>query len=46
MRNARKEPSAICGQGRSRLASAFAQADQDIRCPLTESMDTVMYKDK
>ena len=30
-----------CGQNRSRML--FAQADVDLRCPLTESADTVVY---
>ena len=34
---------AICGQRRPRSACAKAQADQGIHCPLTVSMDTVVY---
>ena len=33
----------ICGQRRPRSACAFAQSDQDLRCPLTESLETVKY---
>ena len=31
----------ICGQRRSRSACAFAQSDQGLCCPLTESLDTI-----
>ena len=30
----------ICGQHRSRSACAFAQSDQGLRCPQSESFDT------
>ena len=30
-----------CGQRRPRSACAFAQSDQGLRCPLTESLDTI-----
>ena len=32
---------AVCRQRRFRSACAYAQTDQGLRCPLTESMDTV-----
>ena len=32
--------SIICGQRRSRSACASAQSDQDLHCPLSESLDT------
>ena len=35
--------SSICGQRRSRSACAFAQADQDLHCPLTALTDTTEY---
>ena len=35
---------AICGQHSA--GSAFAQASLGLRCPLTESMDTVVYVDQ
>ena len=41
-----KGPYAICGQRRPRSACANAQADQGLRCPLTESVDTVVYVDE
>ena len=41
-----KGPYAICGQRRPWSACAFAQADQGLRCPLKESMDTVVYVDE
>ena len=41
-----KDPYVICGQRRPRSACAFAQADQGLRCPLTESMDTIIYFDE
>ena len=41
-----KGPYAICGQRRTWSACAFAQADQGLRCPLTESMDIVVYVDE
>ena len=31
----------ICGQRRPRSACAYAQSDQGLRCPLTESLDTI-----
>ena len=37
---------AICGQRRPRSACAYAQADQGLHCPLTESMDTVVHDDE
>ena len=37
---------AICGQRRPRPACAFAQADQGLRCPLTESINIVVYVDE
>ena len=37
----RKASSGICGQRRPRSACASAQAVQDLRCPLTESSDTI-----
>ena len=37
---------ANCGQHRPWSACTFTQADQGIRCPLTESMDTVVYVDE
>ena len=46
MHNTRKEPFVICGQRRTRAACAFAQAGLVLRCPLTESMDTVVYVDE
>ena len=36
----------ICGQCRPRSACAIAQADLGLRCPLTESMDTIVYVDE
>ena len=33
--------SGICGQRRPRTACASAQSDQDIRCPLAESVNTI-----
>ena len=36
---------AICGQRRPRPVCAFVQADQDLCCPLTESIDIAMYAD-
>ena len=36
-----KVSSVICGQRRPRSACASAQSDQDLRCPLTESLDTI-----
>ena len=41
----KKGPYALCGQRKPRSACAKAQADQGLRCPLTESMDTVVYVD-
>ena len=41
-----KGPYPICGQRRPWSACAFAQADLGLRCPLTESMDIVVYVDK
>ena len=38
-----KVPYAICGQRRPWSACAFAQADLGLRCPLKESMDTVVH---
>ena len=40
-----KSPYAICGQHRPWSACAYAQADLDLRCPLTdsESIDIVVY---
>ena len=35
--------SSICGQRRSRSACAFAQANQDLHCPLTALTDTTEY---
>ena len=37
----RKRVSGICGQRRPRSACAFAQSDQGLHCPLTESLDTM-----
>ena len=31
----------ICGQRRPRSACASAQSDQDLRCSLTETLDTI-----
>ena len=39
-------PYVICGQSRLRSACDYAQADQGLRCPHTESMDTVVYVDE
>ena len=39
----KKVPYAIYGQRRPESACAFAQVDQCLRCPLTESVDTVVY---
>ena len=36
-------PYAVCGSRRRRSAYANAQADMSLRCPLTESMGTVVY---
>ena len=36
-----KGTSGICGQRRPRSACASAQSDQGLRCPLTESLDTI-----
>ena len=36
----------ICGQCRSRSACAYAQADLNLHCPLTEWMDTEVYVDE
>ena len=33
--------SGICGQRRPRSACASSQSDQGLRCPLTESLDTI-----
>ena len=33
--------SGICGQRKPRSACAFAQMDQGLHCPLTESLDTI-----
>ena len=33
----------ICGQRRPRSDCASAQSDQDIHCPLTETLDTTAY---
>ena len=41
-----KGPYAVCGQCRPRSACANAQADKSLHCPLTESMDTVVYVDE
>ena len=41
-----KHLNAICGQRRPRSACAFAQADQGLRFPLIESMNSVVYVDK
>ena len=35
--------SAICRRRRPRSACASAQSDQDLHCPLTESLDTTKY---
>ena len=43
MCNTGKGPYAIYGQCRPRSACAFAQADQGLHCPLTKSMDTIVY---
>ena len=37
---------AICGQRRPWLACAFTQANQGLHCPLSESMDIVVYVDE
>ena len=37
----RKPVFGICGQRRSRSECAFAQSDQDLRCPLKESFDSI-----
>ena len=42
-RNAQKGPYAVCILRMPRSACAFAQADLGIRCPLTESMNIVVY---
>ena len=42
----KKDPYAICGHRRSTSACAYAQADQDLRCPLTESMEPIVYVDE
>ena len=42
----KKGPYAICRQRRAWSACAFAQADLDLRCPLTESADTEVYVDE
>ena len=33
--------SGICGQRRPRSTCTSAQSDQDLHCPLTESLDTI-----
>ena len=42
----KKGPYTICVRRRSRSACAIAQADQDLHCPLTKSMDSVVYVDE
>ena len=44
--NVWKDPYAVCGQCRTKSACTFTQADMGFRCPLTESMDTVIYIDE
>ena len=44
--NNEKGPYVNCGQRRRWSASAHAQPDQGLRCPLTESMDAFVYVDK
>ena len=41
-----KGPYVICGQRRAWSACAYAKADQGLRYPLTESVDTMVYVDK
>ena len=36
----------MCGERRSWSACANPQADQGLRCPLTESINTVVYVDE
>ena len=43
MLDARKGPYVICGQRRPWSACVYAQAALGLRCPLTESVDTVVY---
>ena len=46
MRNARKRPLCNFRTTQARSACAKAQADQGLRCPLTESMDIVVHVDE
>ena len=43
MRNAQKGTYASCGQRRPWSACANAHADLGLSCPLTESMDNIVY---
>ena len=46
MRNTQNGHDAICNQCRPRSACIYIQAGQGLHCPLTESMDTVVYVDE